>query len=180
MGREARDELVDSLLEGAPLAVAVVDRNWCVTRVNGLAAGILGKRPADLLGHDLWAAAGLKGTAYEEPCRTAAAHGAAGTFEDGSQHEVHVTPAGGGLVLWWLDVSGRRRQAERTLRLRELAHDLRTPLTVIGLNAELLAALAARRGDAAEQQKAEAVERAAEQLAEIARQLSATLREGTP
>ena len=185
MGQDARDKLLDSLFQSAPLGIAVLDRDWRITRINELAAGILGSRPEELEGQDLWAGAPkLAGTAYEAPCRKAMKERAAQRFDepaDGSaaRYEIQVTPTKEGVALWWFDAGERARVAEKTLRLRALAHDLRTPLTVIGLNAELLAAMAERRGDAGERQKCEAVRRAAQQLSEIAQQLSATLREGT-
>jgi PAS domain S-box-containing protein len=183
VGQDTKPKLLDSLLDGAPLGIAVLDRDWRITHVNALAAGILGARPEALLGEDVWEGAPrLKGTAGEAPCRKALAEGTPASFAQTAgtaTYEVRVTPTKDGLALWWLDVGERARTAERTLRLRALAHDLRTPLTVIGLNAELLSGLAARRGDAGERQKADAVGRAAQQLSDVAQQLSDTLREGT-
>jgi nitrogen fixation/metabolism regulation signal transduction histidine kinase len=181
---EMRETLLDSLVTSAPIGIAVIDRRWRISRINELAAAALGKPAAELVGQDLWASAtALQGTPYEAPCREAMTSGAPARFEaadgDDVRWEVRITPAEDGLVLWWLDASARAGVAAKTLRLRALAHDLRTPLTVIGLNAELLAAMAARRGDTGEQQKAEAVSRAAQQLHDVAQTLSATLREGT-
>jgi PAS domain S-box-containing protein len=184
VAQDARDQLLDSLLQNAPLGIAVLDRDWRIARINASAAEILGGRPEDLVGQSLWdGAPKLAGTAYEQPCRTAMDEHAAQRFEEPAsgptRWEVHVTPAKEGLALWWFDLSERARVEDKTLRLRALAHDLRTPLTVIGLNAELLAATAARRGDDADRQKAEAVGRAAQQLSELAQHFSTTLREGT-
>jgi signal transduction histidine kinase len=58
----------------------------------------------------------------------------------------------------------RDLEAQREGFLRAVSHDMRTPLTVIGLTAELLAEAAGRRGDAAEQRRAEAITRARRQV----------------
>ena len=67
---------------------------------------------------------------------------------------------------------GAALTAESRQRLRVLVHDLRSVLSVISLDCEILTTQAAKRGDVAAQKKLATMQEAAEQLRQLAHEIT--------
>jgi PAS domain S-box-containing protein len=115
---------IRAALESLAIGYVAVDADWRITYVNARAECITGRSREELVGRTLWEEfPAAVGTVFEERYRRAAESGEAVTFEAYYPEpldiwvEVRAVPESGGLALYFLDVTERRRmqeEAERT------------------------------------------------------------------
>ena len=109
---------VARVLETMPTAFFSVDRSWRFTYVNTSAEHLLQHDRGELLGQDLWQLfPAAVGSDFETSYRGAVASGEPVSFDAyypqplDAWYEVHAWPTPDGLSVYFLDVTGRRRDA---------------------------------------------------------------------
>ena len=120
--RQTQDRL-SSILEGMAVGFIAMDGDWVVTHVNAEGERITGRPRAELVGRTLWEEfPAAVGTELEEAYRRAAGTGQTVTLEAYYPApldiwvEVRAVPGAEGLSLYFLDVTERRRNQERSQR----------------------------------------------------------------
>ncbi|WP_291760619.1 SpoIIE family protein phosphatase [Cellulomonas sp. 73-145] len=109
---------VARVLEAMPTAFFSVDTHWRFTYVNSSAEQLLQRHRDELLGKDLWDLfPEAVGSRFEKSYRLAVETGEPVNFDAyypaplDAWYEVHAWPTPDGLSVYFLDVSGRRRDA---------------------------------------------------------------------
>ncbi len=141
---------MSDILEKTSDGFFAVDPNWNFTYLNAEAEQMLGARRETLLGQNLWEKfPGLSGTIFEENYRKIMHEQVAIEFEaldpkKKSWFEVNSYPSGGGISVFFRDISERKRAEDERLTTSKLeslgtlaggiAHDLNNILTVISGN----------------------------------------------
>lgn len=121
-------QILDHITDG----VMSLDREWKFRNLNRTAAGLLKRRPADLLGREIWAEyPDLIGSSYEAAYRQAAETGMPSTATDfyaplGTWFEVRAFPCDDGVIVLVRDVTEARAISERLSR--QATHDELTGL----------------------------------------------------
>ena len=124
----ANFQLLDHITDG----VMALDRDWKFRNINRTAAGLLKRRPEDLLGREIWTEyPDLIGSGYEAAYRQAAETGMPSTATDfyaplGTWFEVRAFPCDDGIVVLVRDVTEARAISERLSR--QATHDELTGL----------------------------------------------------
>ncbi|MDR5752226.1 MULTISPECIES: EAL domain-containing protein [unclassified Caballeronia] len=121
-------QVLDHITDG----VMSLDSNWKFRNLNRTAARLLKRRPADLLGREIWAEyPDLIGSSYEAAYRQAAETGMPSTATDfypplGAWFEVRAFPCDDGVIVLVRDVTEARAISERLSR--QATHDELTGL----------------------------------------------------
>jgi diguanylate cyclase (GGDEF)-like protein len=121
-------QVLDHITDG----VMSLDREWKFRNINRTAARLLKRRPADLLGHEIWAEyADIIGSSYETAYRQAAETGMPSSATDfyaplGAWFEVRAFPGEDGVTVLVRDVTEARAISE--LLSRQATHDELTGL----------------------------------------------------
>lgn len=153
---QARAELQETarrmteLLETTTDAFFAVDSDWKFTYLNPQAEKLFHRRRDDLVGKELWKEfPQLAGPPFEQNYRRVMAEQVPVEFEASDPagktwFEMHAYPSGGGVSVFFLDVTERKRAEEERLTTSKLeslgtlaggiAHDLNNILTVISGN----------------------------------------------
>ncbi len=112
-------EQLTNTLESINDAFCTLDASWCFTYVNQMAERLLDTPRERLLGSVVWRVLPhTEGTALEYHLRRARVTGRTTTFEDyywaeGRWYEYHVYPNNDGLVVYFRDVTERKRDQEK-------------------------------------------------------------------
>ncbi|MGI8891047.1 MAG: ATP-binding response regulator [Chthoniobacterales bacterium] len=138
------------ILEKTSDGFFAVDQEWNFTYLNAKAELMLGTKRESLLGQNIWSRLPrLAGTIFEQNYRTVMSQQVAMEFEaldaqGRNWFEVHSYPSGGGISVFFRDITERRRTTEERLTMSKLeslgtlaggiAHDLNNILTVISGN----------------------------------------------
>jgi PAS domain S-box-containing protein len=138
------------ILEKTSDGFFAVDSDWNFTYLNAEAEVMLGAGRDSLLGQNLWAKfPNLAGSVFEQNYRAVMSDQVAIEFEalgtDGNAwFEVHSYPSGGGVSVFFRDITERKRSEDERLTTSKLeslgtlaggiAHDLNNILTVISGN----------------------------------------------
>lgn len=138
------------ILEKTSDGFFAVDTDWNFTYLNAEAEVMLGRERETLLGKNLWTNfPALTGTIFEENYRKVMHDQVAMEFEafggEGSAwYEVHSYPSGGGISVFFRDITERKQAEDERLTTSKLeslgtlaggiAHDLNNILTVISGN----------------------------------------------
>ncbi|MGY1858277.1 SpoIIE family protein phosphatase [Modestobacter sp. SYSU DS0290] len=124
-------ELAVQTLESMAVGYLAMDADWRITYLNAEAERIAGRRRADLVGRDFWAAfPATVGSEFEDSYRRAAATGQATAFDAYYPApldiwvEVRANPEHGGLALYFTDISERVREKQRSELLAEVSREL--------------------------------------------------------
>jgi PAS domain S-box-containing protein len=141
---------MSDILEKTSDGFFAVDRDWNFTYLNAEAEQMLGAKREALLGQNLWLKfPDLTGTVFEENYRRVMTDHVAIEFEsldaaEKSCFEVHSYPSGGGISVFFRDITERKRAEDERLTTSKLeslgtlaggiAHDLNNILTVISGN----------------------------------------------
>ncbi len=153
---QARAALQDSsrnlsnILENTTDGFFAVDAAWNITYMNAEAELLLARRREEILGANLWETLPeLRDSVFETNYRRVLAENVATEFEASDAEgrkwfEVHAYPSGGGVSVFFRDITERRRSEEERLTTGKLeslgtlaggiAHDLNNILTVISGN----------------------------------------------
>ena len=139
-----------NILENTTDGYFAVDRDWKFTYVNPEAEILLARRRDDLYGADLWEKfPALLDTVFEANYRRVLAEQVAVEFEASDPAgvawtEVHAYPSGGGISVFFRDITERKRADDERLTKSKLeslgtlaggiAHDLNNILTIISGN----------------------------------------------
>lgn len=134
--RDARAELSE-IIDSIDDAFYAVDKNWCFTYVNQKAAQTWSKSAEALIGQNIWEAfpSGVGSEAYHQLQHTMQ-HRASVHFETlsgylGQWVSVNAYPrASGGLVVYFRDISHRKRREERLQTLYNLTTHLSQAATL--------------------------------------------------
>ena len=143
-------EKMTSILENTTDGFFAVDQNWNFTHLNAEAETLLGRSREELYGTNLWEKFPEEvGTVFEASYRRVMDEQVALEFEasdaDGKKwFEVHAYPSGGGVSVFFRDITERKRGEDERLTTSKLeslgtlaggiAHDLNNILTVISGN----------------------------------------------
>ena len=143
-------QTMKNILENTTDGFFAVDRDWKFTYLNAEAEVLLDRGRESLMGADLWQAfPDLKGSVFEANYRTVMSENIAVEFEASDAEgkrwfEVHAYPGGGGVSVFFRDITERKRMDEERLTTSKLeslgtlaggiAHDLNNILTVISGN----------------------------------------------
>jgi PAS domain S-box-containing protein len=138
------------ILEKTSDGFFAVDTDWNFTYLNAEAEVMLGAGRETLLGQNIWAKfPELAGSIFEQNYRAVMHHQIAIEFEaldaqGRTWFEVHSYPSGGGISVFFRDITERKRTADERLTTSKLeslgtlaggiAHDLNNILTVISGN----------------------------------------------
>ena len=141
---------MSDILEKTSDGFFAVDQNWKFTHLNSEAALLLERKREAILGKNLWTTfPKIHGSLFEKNFRHVMETQGAMEFEslrsDGkSWFEVHAYASGGGISVFFRDITERKRAEEERLTTRKLeslvtlaggiAHDLNNILTVISGN----------------------------------------------
>ena len=141
---------MNNILENTTDGFFAVDRDWKFTYLNAEAEVLLERGREALIGADLWETfPDLKGSVFETNYRQVMDENVAVEFEASdvagkTWFEVHAYPSGGGVSVFFRDITERRRTEEERLTTSKLeslgtlaggiAHDLNNILTVISGN----------------------------------------------
>jgi two-component system cell cycle sensor histidine kinase/response regulator CckA len=141
---------MSDILEKTSDGFFALDTNWNFTYLNAEAEVMLGAKRESLLGQNLWAKfPNLNGTIFEQNYRKVMSEQAAIEFEaldsqGKAWFEVHSYPSGGGISVFFRDITERKRADDERLTTSKLeslgtlaggiAHDLNNILTVISGN----------------------------------------------
>jgi PAS domain S-box-containing protein len=147
--REARareseaERRASEILESITDAFLTLDREWCVTFLNGEAERLLKRKRQDLLGRSLWEVfPDVVGTVFERRYRQAREEGHTVSFEAyyepfGAWFAVRAYPSAEGLSVYFLDITDRKQSEEAAgSLLRELEERDRL-LAIAGRTARL-------------------------------------------
>ncbi|REG51453.1 diguanylate cyclase (GGDEF)-like protein [Paraburkholderia sp. BL6669N2] len=121
-------QILDHITDG----VMALDREWKFQNINETAARLLKRRPADLLGREIWAEyPDLIGSSYETAYRQAAETRMPSSVTDfyaplGAWFEVRAFPCDSGVIVLVRDVTEARATSERLSR--QATHDELTGL----------------------------------------------------
>jgi PAS domain S-box-containing protein len=120
--RQTQDRL-SSILEGMAVGFIAMDEDWVVTHVNAEGERIAGRPRAELVGRRFWEEfPAAVGTEFEDGYRRAVATGQTVAFEAYYPApldiwvEVRAVPDPEGVALYFLDITERRRNQERSQR----------------------------------------------------------------
>jgi PAS domain S-box-containing protein len=148
----ARSVDLAAFLDSMPAAFCLLDASWRFRYANEAAERLLGRSRARLLGTPLWdALPGAGGDVFEAGLRTAVARGRPVTFEaahPGTEEgwfEVRAWPGSGGVAVYLLDVTDRRRTEDTARRVVEhaaLLAEVRAELAIAQDTESALARLA--------------------------------------
>ena len=143
-------QTMKNILENTTDGFFAVDRDWNFTYLNAEAEVLLDRGREDLIGAQLWEKfPDLKGSVFEANYRKVLDENIAVEFEASdvagqSWVEVHAYPSGGGVSVFFRDITERKRTEEERLTTSKLeslgtlaggiAHDLNNILTVISGN----------------------------------------------
>ncbi|HEY2712565.1 MAG TPA: response regulator [Chthoniobacterales bacterium] len=141
---------MSDILEKTSDGFFAVDTNWNFTYLNAEAELMLGAKREGLLGQNLWERfPHLNGSVFEENYRRVMREQVVIEFEAHDKNgrswfEVHSYPSGGGMSVFFRDITERKRAEEERLTTSKLeslgtlaggiAHDLNNILTVISGN----------------------------------------------
>ena len=143
-------QTMKNILENTTDGFFAVDREWKFTYLNPEAEILLERGREELIGAELWEKfPELKETVFETNYRTVMEQNVAVEFEASDAEgkrwvEVHAYPSGGGVSVFFRDITERKRTEEERLTTSKLeslgtlaggiAHDLNNILTVISGN----------------------------------------------
>ena len=143
-------QTMKNILENTTDGFFAVDREWKFTYLNAEAEVLLDRGREDLIGAELWEKfPDLKASVFETNYRKVMDENVAVEFEASDAagktwFEVHAYPSGGGVSVFFRDITERRRTEEERLTTSKLeslgtlaggiAHDLNNILTVISGN----------------------------------------------
>ncbi|MCF6745809.1 PAS domain-containing protein [Blastococcus sp. KM273128] len=129
--RHAAEQGVARVLETMPAAFFSVDRQWRFTYVNAHAQRLLQAVDGDLVGKNIWEQfPAAIGSPFEVRYRHAMGSGENVVFEAyyppplDAWYEVLAWPSPDGLAVYFLDITGRRRQQDRMELLAALTEQL--------------------------------------------------------
>jgi two-component system, cell cycle sensor histidine kinase and response regulator CckA len=139
-----------NILENTTDGFFAVDSEWNFTYINPEAEALLGCKRDELIGHELWLKfPELNGSLFEQNYRRVLADQTPIEFEASDAagkiwFEMHAYPSGGGVSVFFRDITERKRIEEERLTTSKLeslgtlaggiAHDLNNILTVISGN----------------------------------------------
>ena len=122
---------LDPVLEAMPLGYMAVDAGWRITAVNAAGAAVVGRTREELVGACYWEVfPASDGNEFGRVYREVLAGGHARTMEAfypeplDRWFEVRVVPLGGGLALYFAEVSARRHAQDRLALLARVGAEL--------------------------------------------------------
>ncbi|WP_299951904.1 SpoIIE family protein phosphatase [uncultured Modestobacter sp.] len=128
--REAQDRIAGAL-EGMAVGYLVMDADWRITYVNAQAEQALESPRTELVGGVIWDLfPGTVGTDFEAGYRQARDTGQPVTFDAwypeplNAWYEVRATPEGGGVAIYFIDVTQRYRVQQRNDLLAQVTGEL--------------------------------------------------------
>ncbi|MBB3677486.1 SpoIIE family protein phosphatase [Modestobacter versicolor] len=137
MATGARDVPDDHLFDSVPIGVLKVDADWRVSYLNPAGAAVVGYTAEQLVGRDYWTAFPANATnEFGRAYRDAVATGRPCTLEGfypaplNAWFEVQAVPEGGGLAMYFSDVTERRTAQERLAMLARVSAELAGTLDV--------------------------------------------------
>jgi len=156
--REAERRLEDSerrsrvILESIMDSFGLLDTEWRIAYVNPAAEKMTGRLAHELIGKNLWEVyPGALGTVIESSFRRARAERTPVSFENYYEHwnrwfDTSAYPSDIGLSVYFRDITERKRSEQALQRLNEdlkqftyaATHDLREPLRMMTVNAQML------------------------------------------
>lgn len=133
-----------SLLEQLPDGFFAVDAHWRLSYVNRRAERLMGRAANELIGKVLWDEfPALLGNRFERELTRAHAEASRVEFEehnraDGHWYGVTAYPMGGGLVVYFRDVTDRHRIDARVMRYREVFAHSEDAIAILDLDGRYL------------------------------------------
>ncbi|WP_233488846.1 SpoIIE family protein phosphatase [Blastococcus sp. TF02-9] len=129
--RRLSQDRVAGALEGMAVGYLAMDADWRITYVNAQAEKALGRPRAELIGGIIWELfPSTVGTDFEAGYRRAKDTGQPATFDAyypeplNAWYEVRATPEGGGVALYFLDITERYRVQQRNELLAQVTRQL--------------------------------------------------------